>query len=128
MSPQLDEEQPDLVSEVQDMARLHVDLVRAEVRDGTLRLQRGLILLMLAAVTAGLCVLASAITVFLFLQTHFEPWVAAALTSAIYAFLALSAVAMGRHQLQGTRSFLLPRTRALLGELFSWRNDKSSTS
>ena len=128
MSPQLDEEQPDLVSEVQDLARLHVDLARAEVRDGTRRLQRGLGLLVLAVTTAGLCVLASAFTVFFWLQTRFETWVAAALTTAAYALFALCAAAVGRQQLQGTRSLLLPRTRALLGELFSWRSDKSSTS
>ncbi len=128
MSPQLDEEQPDLVSEVQDLTRLHVDLARAEVRDGTRRLLRGVILLVLAAVAAGLCLLASAITVFLYLQTHFSTWVAAALTTGIYASLALGAAAISRVQLQGTRSLLLPRTRALLGELFSWRSDKSSRS
>ena len=128
MSPQLDEEQPDLVNEVQDLARLHVDLARAEVRDGTRRLQRGVGLLVLAMLTAILCVLASAFTLFFWLQTRFDTWVAAALTTATYAFLALLAAALGRQQLQGTRSLLLPRSRALLGELFAWRSDKSTNS
>lgn len=128
MSPQLDEERPDLVSEVQDLARLHVDLARAEVRDGTRRLQRGLLLLLLAAASAGLLVLASVVTLFLWLETRFEPWVAAALTTAILGIFVLVAAIVGRWQLRGTRALLLPRTRALLGELFSWRNDKPTSS
>jgi len=128
MSPQLDEEQPDLVSEVQDLARLHVDLARAEVRDGTRRLQRGLVLLLLAAASAGLLVLASVVTLFLWLETHFEPWVAAAWTTAILGVFVVVAIGVGRWQLRGTRALLLPRTRALLGELFSWRSDKPTSS
>jgi hypothetical protein len=128
MSTQLDEEQPDLVSEVQDLARLHVDLARAEVRDGTRRLQRGVALLIMAFVATSLVVLAATVTVFLYLQTHVAPWIAAALTTVLLGVFAAAAVRLGRWQLQGTRALLLPRTRALLGELFTWRNEKSTDS
>ena len=127
MAPQLDEDHADLVSEVQDLARLHVDLARAEVRDGTRRLQQGLVLLLLAAASAGLLVLCVVVTLFLWLQTRFAPWVAAALTAAALGSFVFAAVALGKWQLKGTRALLLPRTRALLGELFSWRSDKPTS-
>ena len=128
MPPQLDEDQADLVSEVQDLARLHVDLARAEVRDGTRRLQRGVALLLLAFASAGLLVLSAGITLFLWLQTHFVPWISAALTTvALVGVLALTTV-LGKWQLRGTRALLLPRSRALLGELFSWKADKPTNS
>jgi hypothetical protein len=128
MSTQLDEEQPDLVSEVQDLARLHVDLARAEVRDGTRRLQRGMALLVMAFVATCLVVLTATVTLFLYLQTHFRPWIAAGLTTLLLAGFAVLAVRLGRWQLHGTRALLLPRTRALLGELFTWRHEKSTDS
>jgi len=128
MSTQLDEDQVDLVSEVQDLARLHVDLARAEVRDGTRRLQQGLVLTLLAIASAGLLVLSAGVTLFLWLQTHFEPWIAAAVTTAALAGLVMVAVVLAKWQLRGTRALLLPRSRALLGELFSWRNDKPPSS
>ena len=128
MSTQIDEEQPDLVNEVQDLARLHVDLARAEVRDGTRRLQRGVVLLLLAVASAGLLGVAATVTLFLWLHTFFEAWVAAALTTAALGLAVVMALTIGRQQLRGTRSLLLPRTRALLGELFTWRNETSTDS
>ena len=128
MSTQVEEEQPDLVSEVQDLARMHVDLAREEVRDGTRRLQRGLVLLLLASASVGFLMLSAVVTVFLWLETRFEPWVAAALTTAALGVFVVVAVAVGKWQLEGTRALLLPRTRALLGELFAWRDDKQTKS
>lgn len=128
MNTQVDEEQPDLVHEVQDLARLHVDLARAEVRDGTRRLQTGIAWLMLAFASTCLLVLAVTVTVYLLLQTRLPPWAAAAVTTAALGTFAALAVRLGRWQLKGTRALLLPRTRALLGELFSWRNEKSNGS
>jgi len=128
MSTQIEEEHPDLVSEVQDLARLHVDLARSEVRDGTRRLQAGIALFLMALVSMGLAVLAGTVTLFLLLQSWVSPWVAAALTTVLLVAFMFFGVRLGRWQLKGTRALLLPRTRALLGELFSWHGDKPSSS
>jgi uncharacterized membrane protein YqjE len=128
MATQLDDEPPDLVSEVQDFARLHVDLARSEVRDGTRRLVRGLLLLLLAAASTGLLVFAGLVTLFLWLRTRFDPWVAAALVTVSLAAFVVGASAVGKWQLGGTKALLLPRTRTLLRELFAWRDDKPTNS
>jgi hypothetical protein len=85
-------------------------------------------LLIMAFVATSLVVLAATVTVFLYLQTHVAPWIAAALTTVLLGAFAAAAVRLGRWQLRGTRALLLPRTRALLGELFTWRNEKSTDS
>jgi hypothetical protein len=48
---------------------------------------------------------------------------AAGLVALLYGLLSLTAYLVAFRQLEGSRSLLLPRTRAMLKELFQWQDE-----
>ena len=105
---------------IRDFARLHVDLARSEVRFGGGRVVRAVVALVVAAILAVLLLAALGLALFLALSTRFSGVTAALLVAATYAVLAGICIALARRWLRDGSSLLLPRTRQMLRELFSW--------
>lgn len=114
-------------AEIRDFAKMHVDLARTEVREGSARFVWGLMLLSASILVGTLASLVGCAALYLTLRTLLPPAPAAALT--FIALLGISAllVRLGFHCLGGLRSLLLPRTRQMLGELFRWPDDKTDS-
>jgi uncharacterized membrane protein YqjE len=109
-----------LGGEIRDFARMHVDLARSEVRFGSARIVRGLVVLIVAAILAVLVLASLGVALFLALIPRFSSLTASLLVAAAYGVLAGICIGLARMWLRDGSSLLLPRTRQMLRELFSW--------
>jgi hypothetical protein len=127
MNPLLDERAQAVGEDIRDYAKLHVDLARTEVRDGSTRFVWGLILVLCGAATGTLAVIAGCASLYLFLHGLMPPPAAAAVVTLIFTCVAALSFRLAKNRLVGVRSLLLPRTRSMLWEALSWRNGKSDS-
>ena len=127
MSPTGDEHAEVRAADIREFAKMHVDLARTEVREGSARFVWGLLLLAgsILVGTLALCIACAAL--YLWLRTVLEPAAAAGLTALVLLGISVLMVNIGIRLLGALRSLLLPRTRQMLGELFSWRDDKTGS-
>ena len=122
------EEKPEIrAAEIREFAKLHVDLARTEVREGSARFVWGVLLLSGSILVGTLAVLIACAALYLALRTLLEPAPAAALTSLVLLAVSILMVQLGMRWLGALRSLLLPRTRQMLGELFHWQDDKNGS-
>ncbi|UCE01629.1 MAG: phage holin family protein [Candidatus Latescibacterota bacterium] len=127
MNPLLDERAQAVGEEIRDYAKLHVDLARTEVRDGSTRFVWGLILVLCGAAMGALALVAGCASLYLFLHGRMSPPAATAVVTLVFASVAALSFRLAKGRLVGVRSLLLPRTRAMLSEALSWRNGKSNS-
>ena len=108
--------------DVRELVRLHGDLARFEARSGLLRLLLGMFMMGVGVFVAGFVLLAAGFAFYLSLVRVMPPAGAATVVAAGFALTSLGAWFLAWRLLQGAGSLLLPRTRALLSEMFTWRN------
>ena len=113
--------------EIRDFAKMHVDLARTEVREGSARFVWGLLLLSGSILVGTLALLVGCTALYLALRTVLDPAPAAALTSLVLLVVSALMVRVGFRCLGGLRSLLLPRTRQMIGELVKWQDDKNGS-
>jgi len=122
VTPLIDDRVQAIGNEVRELARLHGELARTELRHGWMRLIGGLFLLGFG-VAAGLLVLVIAgVACILFLAPRLGTAGAAATVALVDALVAGISLWLGVRTLRGATSLLLPRTRTLLWELLTWRD------
>jgi len=109
-----------LGGEIRDFARMHVDLARSEVRFGSGRVARALVVLIVAAILAVLVLASLGVALYLALTPRFSALTASLLVAATYGILAGICIGLARAWLRDGSSLLLPRTRQMLRELLSW--------
>ena len=129
MTPQIEEQArtestPSLGAQVRDFAQLHVDLARTELRHGSIRLALGAVVLGASLFVFGLAVLALEVALFLWLQSFLSDVLAAVVTGIVFILTGVLGLRAGLALLRGVKSVFLPQTRAMVGELFAWRDDK----
>jgi hypothetical protein len=107
--------------DVRELLRLHGELARLEARAGLLRLVIGCFLLGVGAFVGGFVLLAAGFALYLSLVRVLPPAGAATMVALAFALASLGAWYLAWRLLQGTGSLLLPRTRAMLGELVTWK-------
>ena len=127
MTPQIDEQARTLSRHVGEFAKLHVDLARAELRAGSARFAIGIILLISSVFVASLAAVALAAALYFWLRSVLSTILAASIVGLVLAALAALGFLLGWRFLRDVRSILLPRTRAMVGELFAWRDDKTNS-
>lgn len=127
MSPASEKHAPLTGEEIRDFAKMHVDLARTEVREGSARFVWGLLLLSGSILVGSLALLIGCAALYLALRSVVEPAPAAALTFVGLLGVSALLVRIGFWCLGGLRSLLLPRTRQMLGELFRWQDDRNSS-
>ena len=127
MSPQIDEQARTLSQHVGELAKLHVDLARAELRAGSTRFILGLVVLVASVFVASLAAVAFALALYLWLRSLLSPIPAAGIVGLVLALASVLGFRLGWHWLRGVRSVLLPRSREMVGELLAWRDDKKSS-
>ena len=102
-------------AEIRDFAKMHVDLARTEVREGSARFVLGLLLLTGSILVGTMALLIGCAALFLALRSFLSPAPAAALTCVVLLGVSALMVRIGFRCLGGLRSLLLPRTRQMLG-------------
>jgi hypothetical protein len=119
--PLIDDNVRNVGREVRKLARLHGELAQTELQAGLRRSAIGFFLFGIGVTIGGLALAAVGIALYLLLTRWMSAAAAAGLVGA--AFVALAAVAyfIAFQLLRGSRSLLLPRTRALLLELLRWQ-------
>lgn len=132
MTPQIEEQArteptPSLGAQVRDFAQLHVDLARTELRHGSIRLVLGAVALGASLFLFGLAVVALEVALFLSLRSFLSDALAAVVTGLVFIVIGVIGLRVGLAVLRGVKSVLLPQTRAMVGELFAWRDDKKSS-
>jgi uncharacterized membrane protein YqjE len=121
--PLIDEKVQTVGREIRELARLHQELARAELREGIGRIVIACFLFGIGVFIGGLALLAAGVAVFYLLDVYVPPALAAALVALMYGALALGAYLVAFRFLEGSRSLSLPRTRAMLKELLQWPED-----
>lgn len=111
-----------LERDVRELARLHGELARLEVRTGVLRLVVGVFMLGVGIFVAGFVLLAAGFASYLSLLRFLPPAGSAAVVAGGFALTSLGTWFLAWRLLQGAGSLFLPRTRAMLQELITWRN------
>jgi len=127
MDPTTEERAEFTAAEIRDFAKMHVDLARTEVRDGSARFIWGLLLLSGSILVGTLALLIGCGALFLALRAFLSPAPAAALACIVLFGVSALMVRIGFRCLGGLRSLLLPRTRQMLGELFRWPDNKNGS-
>ncbi len=132
MTPQIEEQartEPthSLGEQVRDFAKLHVDLARTELRHGSIRLLLGAVVLGASLFIFGLALVALEVALFLWLRSFVSDGLAAALTGLASILMGVLGLRAGLRLLRGVKSVFLPQTRAMVGELFAWRDDKTNS-
>jgi uncharacterized membrane protein YqjE len=125
--PLIDEKVQTVGEEIRELARLHQELARAELREGVRRIGVACFLFGIGIFVGGLSLLAAGVAIFSLFDRFMARGLAAAVVAVLYGASALAAYFIAFHRLEGTRSLLLPRTRALLKELLQWRDDPKSS-
>ena len=125
--PLVDEHIRAVGQEVRDLAKLHVDLAAAEVRDGSKQFVRGVILLGYGILLGTLVLVALGVCLFFLLDRWLSQAGAAAVVAVVFLAAGSTALWLGWRSLGGVSSVTLPRTRAMLWELFTCR-DKPTDS
>lgn len=121
--PLIDEKVQTVGREVRELARLHRELARAELREGIGQVVIACFLFGLGVLVAGLALLAAGVALFYLLDAYVPRALAAALVALLYGAAALGAYLIAFRRLEGSRSLSLPRTRAMLKELLRWPDD-----
>ena len=127
MSPRNQEEAPAVGQQVREFAQLHVDLARTEVRDGSTRFFWGLFVLGASISIGTVSIGVFAWALYLLLRAFMPPTPAASFVAVALGALSAIGLRLGWRLVGSLRSLLLPQTRAMLGELFTWRSDKTSS-
>ena len=127
MSPQVEEQAQAVGQQVRDFARLHVDLARTEIRDGSARFLWGLVLVGASVCVGTVAIVAFVVALFLLLRTVLSPVLAATCVAVILGLLSAIGFRWGWSLIRRIRSVSLPRTRAMVGEIFQWREDKNNS-
>ncbi len=127
MSPRNEEQAPAVGQQAREFVKLHVDRARTEMRDGSTRFFWGLLVLGASVCIGTVTLGVFAAALYLVLRTIMSPAPAACSVAAVLAAMTGIGFRLGLRLLGGVRSLLLPRTRAMVGELFSWRGDKTSS-
>ncbi len=121
--PVIDDNVRNVGREIRELARLHRELAQAELQDGLRRTAIGFYLFGIGITTGGLALAAGGIALFLLFARWMPPAAAAALVGVVLVALAVAAYLVAFWLLRGSRSLLLPRTRALLWELLRWQDE-----
>jgi uncharacterized membrane protein YqjE len=132
MTPQTEEQArtestPSLGEQVRDFAQLHVDLARTELRHGSIRLVLGAVAVGASLFFCGLAIFALEVALFLGLRSFLSDVLAAVVTGLAFILLGALIGRLGLRLLRGVKSVFLPQTRAMVGELFAWRDDKTNS-
>ena len=127
MSALLDENVQAVGEDVRQLARMHVELARTEVREGATRFVRGMFLFGFGVASGGLVLVAAGIALFSLLGGLMAPAAAVATVGIIYLAVSVAALWIGWRWIRGIASLLLPRTRALLWELITCRDKRSAS-
>ena|SRR2546422_2641580 len=128
MSPLIDEHVRAVGEEVRELARLHGELARTELREGSSRFVRGIFLFSFGILTGALVLVAAGVGLFFVLDGTLSHAGAAAAVAGIYLGVSGLAMWLGWRWIGGVTSVMLPRTRAMLWELLTWREDKPTDS
>lgn len=121
--PIVDEHVREVGREVRDFAALHLQLARAEARQGSKHLLSSLFLLAFGVATFSLVLVAAGVALFLLLAGVMPPAAAAALVAAGYLLVGVAAWWAGWRLMQGADALFLPQTRTLLSELITCRDE-----
>jgi MFS family permease len=113
--------------DVRDLVRLHGELARAEASAGLLHLVIGLFMLGVGIFVAGFVMLAGGFALYLLLVRFIPPAGAASTVALVFALVSLAAWFVAWRFLQGAGSLSLPRTRAMISELLTWRQKPNSS-
>ena len=127
MAPPTEEHAQVSGKEIRDFAKMHVDLARTEVRQGSTRFVWGMWVLIWALQAGTLAVLAACASLYLALQSILSPAGAAGATAVALAAVSFFGIRIARRLMGNVRSLSLPRTREMLGELFPWRENKNGS-
>lgn len=111
---------PSLGRDMRDLARLHVDLARSEMRFGRARFMRGVVLIASSLIVGGLVLGAVGLALFWAWSPRLTPIGAALAVAALYSLVATGLSLLGRRWLRDGESVLMPRTRSLLREIWQW--------
>lgn len=127
MGSGLDEGFQAMGRDVRELAGLHRDLARAEVCDGLASLVRGMFCAGLGLVACSLALIAVGVAAYSWLAPRWTAAVAALAVAGAYAVVAAVALRAGWKLLAGFGSVLLPRTRALLWEWITCRDEPTDS-
>ena len=127
MTPQIEEQVQAVGRQAREVAKLHVDLARTEIRDGSTRFLWGLVLVGASVCIGTVTLVTCALALYLLLRTVLSPVLAATCVAVILGLLSAIGFRWGWSLIRGIRGWSLPRTRAMVGEIFSWREDKSNS-
>ncbi|MFQ5600475.1 MAG: phage holin family protein [Candidatus Krumholzibacteriia bacterium] len=127
MNPLIDERAQAVGEGVRDFAKMHVDLARAEVRDGSTRFVWGMFLAGLGVMLGTLAFLTAGASLFLTLRSVLSAPASAGVVALVFLGLGFVTFRLGQRLMAGIGSLLLPRTRAMLWELVTWRENKSDS-
>ena len=124
LPPLIDEHVQAVGEEVRELAKLHAELARAEVREGTTDFVRGVLLCAFGVLVLALTLVAAGVALFFLAHRVLTPAGAAGVVTLVYLVVGGIAVRQGIRRVGGLGALLLPRTRAMLWELVTCR-DKS---
>jgi hypothetical protein len=127
MNPLLDEHARAVGEDVREYAKLHVDLARTEVRDGSTRFVWGLVVFVWGIGIGTLAIVGVCASLYLFLHTLMPPPAAAGVVTIVFVGVGALAFRLAWKLLGGVRSLLLPLTREMLWEVLPWRNGKHNS-
>jgi len=127
VTPLIDDRVEAIGGDVREIARLHAELARTELRHGWMRLVGGLFLLGFGVAAGSLVLVIAGVACVLFLAPHLGTAWAAATVSLLGALVACFALWLGVRTLRGASSLFLPRTRTLLWELLTWRDPPTNS-
>lgn len=127
MRPMIEEHGPAVGEELKEFAKLHIDLAQSEMREGSIHCLGGLVLFGVAAGLGVLALLALTAALYLVLDGPLSPAGAAAAVAVFFGLLCLIGVRVALKLLSGVGSLFLPRTREMLWELLTWRDDRKSS-
>lgn len=127
MTPLIDDRVQAIGSEVRELARLHGELARTELRHGWMRLVAGFFLLGFGVAAGLLVIVIASVACILFLSPRLGTAGAAAMVAVVDALVAGIALWFGVRTLRGATSLLMPRTRTLLWELLTWRDPPTNS-
>ncbi len=127
MTPLIDDRVQAIGSEVRELARLHGELARTELRHGWIRLIGGLFMIGFGVAAGVLVIVIAGVACILFLAPHLGTAGAAATVALADALVAGITLWLGVRTLRGAASLLMPRTRTLLWELITWSDPPTNS-
>lgn len=127
MAPLIDDRVQAIGQDVRELARLHGELARNELRQGWMRLVSGLFLIGFGVLAALLVVVLTSVAAIQFLAPRLGSAGSAATVALVDAMLAAVSLWLGGRILRGAASLSMPRTRTLLWELLTWRDPPNNS-